>query len=141
MAKLNRKDYFLLARVIFEQLLYEHPDVSDYLPQLMEWCNQEIKKLDSQKELQRVRRMVTRTDQNWEAIMSAAYEIMSNNRGQYFRPVDFFNVLSKQYVFTEDQLSYRLRKDYENGLIVRKQVPSLKSANMVWGYGMPKERK
>ena len=111
MAKLNRKDYFLLARDIFEQLLYEHPDVSDYLPQLMEWCNQEIKKLDSQKELQRVRRMVTRTDQNWEAIMSAAYEIMSNNRGQYFRPVDFFNVLSKQYVFTEDQLSYRLYQE------------------------------
>jgi hypothetical protein len=35
--KLNRKDYFLLARDLFEELLYESPGVSDYLPQLIEW--------------------------------------------------------------------------------------------------------
>ena len=139
--KLNKKDYFLLARDIFEDLIYEHPDVSDYLPQLVKWCPDEIKKIDSQKELQRVRRMVTRTDQDWEDILEDAFAIMEKKRGHFFRPVDLFTALADKYVFTEEQLSYRLRKEYENGHLVRKQVPSAKSASMVWGYGLPQEVK
>jgi hypothetical protein len=45
--KLNRKDYFLLALDIFEDLLYENPSFSDYLPNLIDWCKDEIKKIDS----------------------------------------------------------------------------------------------
>jgi hypothetical protein len=45
--KWSRKDYLLVLRDLLEDLLYEQPDISDYLPQLMDWCNIEIKKVDS----------------------------------------------------------------------------------------------
>lgn len=137
--KLNRKDYFLLSRDLFENLLYEHPDVSDYLPQLIDWTTQEIKKIDSQKELQRMKRQVTRLDQDWAEIMDEVYALMETRRGHFFRPTDLCADVGSRHVFTEEQLSYRLRKAYEDGLIVRKQVPSAKSANMVWGYALPKD--
>ena len=137
--KLNRKDYFLLARDLFEELLYESPGVSDYLPQLIEWTTQEIKKIDSQKESQRIKRQITRVDQDWDEIMNEVYDLMRKRAGHFFRPTDIFSAVGHDHVFSEEQLSYRLRKAYNDGLIVRKQVPSAKSANMVWGYAIPKE--
>jgi hypothetical protein len=85
--------------------------------------------------------MVTRADQDWEDILEDVFAIMEKKRGHFFRPVDLFTALADKYVFTEEQLSYRLRKEYENGHLVRKQVPSAKSASMVWGYGLPQEVK
>lgn len=137
--KLNRKDYFLLALDIFEDLLYEQPSFSDYLPNLIDWCKDEIKKIDSQREMQRIKRQITRADQDWAEIEDKILDFLKENKGTFFRPAEVCHALKNNYVTTEDQISYRLRKLYENGRIVRKQIPSARSASMIWGYCFPQE--
>lgn len=139
--KWSRKDYLLVLRDLLEDLLYEQPDISDYLPQLMDWCNIEIKKVDSQREMQRVKRMITLSDQDWDAILSAVDVFLDKNRGKFFLPKTIHEVIKQKYVITEEQLSYRLRQGWANGIYVRKKIPSERSANLVWGYALPQEVK
>lgn len=131
MSKLQKKDYFLVAEEIFERLLEEQPDFSDYLPQLIDWCSVEIRKIDSQKEKQRIKRQITNINRKNEEVYPLIESVLTY---QCQRPKEVYDQIKDKVLITEEQVRYRLQEMCKRGLVAREQVKSLVSGSMVWGY-------